>query len=237
MNPRSRMIDVCKAILVLQFALIGTLKADITVTIVLDEFDFAQSLDTGSGSPAQSTVTDAGLLGGERIFDLTTTSPSIFNRLRTGTFLGNTDLLLSTEPGDSSTSVVTYDGTDANGLNSYDVTIAGGTHFFMRMDNLDSEANWTLRLTDMSDNSDSSLLSLSAGSSDILMPFSNFSGVDLTDLKEISFSIQSTEVSGGLDFALDSFGVGHIPEPSTSILLLGTLVPTLLRRRRPSRCR
>ena len=144
MKRYSRTLHLLAAIVVFQIGMIFPLQAGITVTVTLDQFDLSQSLDTGSGSPAQDLFTDGGLLGGERIFDLDTTTATAFNRLRTGTFMGNTDLLLSTEPGDSSTSTVTYDGTDANGLNSFDVTIGGGTHFFMRMDNLDSQADWDI---------------------------------------------------------------------------------------------
>lgn len=127
----------------------------------------------------------------------------------------------SQDVGVESNSYITWNGLDGAGLGSADLT-DGGIHdlFHLVILAADHGARWSLQVFD----SDSSFTYVFDNMVDIdsrtniYIPFSLFTGIDMTDVNKIVFGANISNVPN-LDTEVDFFGTTSIPEPASMAVI------------------
>ncbi|MGF1687607.1 PEP-CTERM sorting domain-containing protein [Photobacterium japonica] len=203
-------------------------------TMVIDDFSDPVLLgnsvnDTTAGGGGVGSTFDSGtVLGGERDIFIELLSPG-FNPL-SGAVLAVSGGSLTYEAGSGAiaTGKIQYDGDDndadvldADGLGSEDLA-ANGNAFLL--DVLDADFGFTFSIEVWSGAGGSSFKNeyVAAGTNVPVtrsFAFSDFTGVDFTDVSAIEFVINTEGLAGqtSIDFTIDAF---KVPEP-TSMALFG----------------
>ncbi len=206
--------------------------------VLIDNFSDGSSTLTAimPGTPDSSTETGTGIIGTEReaLLEVDTNSFIASNVAHaTLAIAPGENLNFANDPGVASTLTLTYDGVGMMGLGGVDAT-DGGMNDLLQVSVVFVDLAFTFEFT-LTDGSGStatvSVVDPSTG--DVNIALSDFVGVDLTDIEEIVWVIESP-LAG--DIVVDTLRFTVIPEPS-SILMGLTAIGTLsglafIRRRR-----
>lgn len=151
----------------------------------------------------------------------------------TGSFVHSQDARVE------SNSYITWNGLAGAGLHSADLT-DGGIHdlFHLAILYADHGARWSLQLFDRDSNFTyvfDNTVEISTRT-DIYIPFSLFTGIDMTDINKIVFGANITNIPN-LDTEVDFFRTTSIPEPaSVAVMGAGLMgLGAMIRRRQDAR--
>lgn len=223
-------------------------------SILIDDFSVFQTAADIPSAPGGETslATGAGLFGGSRFFEVENTSTPAGAGGATLTSTGNglpigqqqipeNTLIFSTDTSQTAIATVIYDGrVDADTPATFaaeDLTNGGvNTKFFF--DLVEDTPNFvgatfTTTVTDASNNTATFVELLDADFSEFTS-FSNFGGIDFTQVTSLTFSFD-TNALAGFDGGISS--ISAVPLPLSAFLLLGGLgglvgVSTVSKRRR-----
>ncbi|MGR5522240.1 PEP-CTERM sorting domain-containing protein [Vibrio sp. PNB22_4_2] len=222
--------------------------------VVIDNFDnpeavgvnFVQDLTadgTGTGNPSEATYDDPlGIIGGERDLWVNLIDNSFGSRTGVALSVAAGSLSYETGSGVIAEGKIQYDGDDndaenidIDGLGSVDLTANGGDAFLL--DVIDTDLGFTFGVQVWSNaGADTAFFEYTASGATsglAALAFSDFVGVDFTDVSAIEFTIntQGAEGQADIDFSIGS--VVSVPEPaSIAFFGAGLLGLGLLRRRK-----
>ena len=213
--------------------------AQLTYSVILDDYLTTQHVDTGSSNPSSDTLSnDSALFGGvgaDRTLQLETFISGA-NQGSAGQSL-DVDLFesgrlsLATSASIVSESLISYSNI-GDGL-GFDLTTGGSDRFLFDIVSTDQSSDWTVSVTDT--DGDTATYDFTQGAVNAPLAL-NAAFVDFTDagattdfdrITDVSFILTAT----ALDFEIERFGIGSIPEPSSALLMF-TALPFLLRRKR-----
>ncbi|MGR5459876.1 PEP-CTERM sorting domain-containing protein [Vibrio sp. PNB22_1_1] len=222
--------------------------------VVIDNFDnpdavgvnFVQDESAdgiGSGNESEATYDDPlGIIGGERDLWVNLIDNSFGSRTGVALSVAAGSLSYETGSGVVAEGKIQYDGDDndaenidIDGLGSVDLTANGGDAFLL--DVIDTDLGFTFGVQIWSNaGADTAFFEYTASGATsglAALAFSDFVGVDFTDVSAIEFTIntQGAEGQADIDFSIGS--VVSVPEPaSIAFFGAGLLGLGLLRRRK-----
>ncbi|MGR5070227.1 PEP-CTERM sorting domain-containing protein [Vibrio sp. PNB23_22_6] len=222
--------------------------------VIIDDFDNPDAIgvnyvqdttvdDSGSGNPSEATYDDPlGILGGER--DLWVKLLDNPEGSLTGVALSVAAGSLSYGTGSSvvAEGKIQYDGNDNDavnidtaGLGSVDLTLNGGDAFLL--DVIDTDLGFTFGVqvwSALGTETDTVVYTASGATTGLAaLAFSDFVGVDFTDVSAIEFTINTNGKAGQADIDFSIGSVVSVPEPaSIAFFGAGLLGLGLLRRRK-----
>lgn len=198
------------------------------VSIMIDDFDTFQKVADGPVLPvipSSSTIAAGDVLGGFRTLSVVTTpTGTLLGSQLTSTGLGVPNpsaLQFSNSAGQTGLATVSY-GVAAGGGALGDLTGAMGENdrfFFADVSGDLIGATFSATVTDGSMNSATVTELLGPGFSPFQL-FSDFTGVDFTDVASLTFTLNSSGVSS-FDGQIGS--ISAVPLPASALLLLGGL--------------
>ncbi|MGR5320283.1 PEP-CTERM sorting domain-containing protein [Vibrio sp. DNB22_19_1] len=222
--------------------------------VVIDNFDNPDAVGVnfvvdesadgiGSGNESEATYDDPlGIIGGERDLWVNLIDNSFGSRAGVALSVAAGSLSYETGSGVVAEGKIQYDGDDndaenidIDGLGSVDLTANGGDAFLL--DVLDTDLGFTFGVQVWSNaGADTAFFEYTASGATsglAALAFSDFVGVDFTDVSAIEFTIntQGAEGQADIDFSIGS--VVSVPEPaSIAFFGAGLLGLGLLRRRK-----
>ena len=219
---------------ILAFAVMAGVAAGSAQALVIDNFDDATPQIVSAPNPGD-TVSTANAIGGARTISNTKSGPLGVTSAVLGGFFSQSASALT-----SGTSTITWDANGA-GLGGVDLTDGlVGNWFAFDIQSIDQgQIDFILGVRDTNGNSDSYTLSAAAAGRQTVA-FSNFAGVDFTQVDLVSLEVQG---SAAADLTLDLLQTrgnrplrpSSVPEPMTALLLGGGLLGFGIRRRRAGR--
>ncbi|MGR5324737.1 PEP-CTERM sorting domain-containing protein [Vibrio sp. DNB22_17_1] len=222
--------------------------------VIIDDFDNPDAIgvnyvqDTtvdgsGSGNPPEATYDDPlGIIGGER---------DLWVKLYDNPFGSLTGVALSVAAGSLSYGTgsgvvaegkIQYDGNDSDaenididGLGSVDLTANGGDAFLLDVIDTDLGFTFGVQVWSALGTETNTVVYTASGATTGLaaLSFSDFVGVDFTDVSAIEFTINTDGAAGQADIDFSIGSVVSVPEPaSIAFFGAGLLGLGLLRRRK-----
>ncbi|WP_103174841.1 VPLPA-CTERM sorting domain-containing protein [Paracoccus sp. SY] len=224
--------------------LVGASQAS-AATLVIDAFDGSQWVQDAPVTTNASQVGGANIIGGFRDLAVQNTSADGDNMAATELRVTNGKLKFSNVSGARGEGTLTYDGDDdptsvnTSGLGGINLLIGTDPHFFFGLpadEPFDNVALFRATVWDTAGNSATYEEEIAPGFSQELS-FSEFAGVDFSQIGALQFFISTTEFGISVDGALDSIevragDVAPIPLPASGLLLLGGMGGLTFMRRR-----
>jgi len=221
--------------------LVGTASAQAASMILIDDFTDDQFVEFPTNplapTPELSQVDGERILGGFRDLEIDGDGMFPINSESVVVSTSGGILFFNNDNGVTGTLTITYDGDDdpasvnETGLGGIDFTTMGLEQFSLSF--LDADLPGTdVTLTVFSGAGSASVTETTSEPGILNFAFSDFVGADLTDVGAIQLTVLGPD---SLDLAIDQFSATSVPEPTASILLLGTAVTGSLTLRRKVR--
>ncbi|MGR5352957.1 PEP-CTERM sorting domain-containing protein [Vibrio alfacsensis] len=222
--------------------------------VVIDNFDNPDAIGvnwvqdttvdgTGTGNPDRATYDDPlGIIGGERDLWVNLLANPLGSLTGVALSVAAGSLSYGTGSGVIAEGKIQYDGNDSDaenididGLGSVDLTANGGDAFLLDVINTDLGFTFGVQVWSALGTETDTVVYTASGATTGLaaLAFSDFVGVDFTDVSAIEFTIntQGAEGQADIDFSIGS--VVSVPEPaSIAFFGAGLLGLGLLRRRK-----
>jgi len=227
--------------------LLGISNSNAAIVLSLDTFaDGAQTIGfpNTTGTPtgtASSTATGASIVGGERELNYAVTSNPFSGIGTEGNATIDTlrnEFEINTDSGVISNASLLYDGANSVGLGGFNLLQSDANAITLEIIDLDIQVSIAVTVTDLLGNTGSfthTNLQDTGSLNTVHFFFDDFSNATNIDFSSVDALNIDMNVSDGTDFVLRLVGTSNVqpvPEPSSGILLLASMLPLVLRRRR-----